>query len=324
MKKFQELDFFNFENSDQEKKIDNFQDSFNVENFQNSSSNNNISSSAPEFEIDNLIRRGLETSSRFKTRGDYSQNSESQVSNFNFDFNLTSPKDPNKILENWSAQIQAPFASSHRKFYTTEKKNFENIRANLFNSIAKKNCLSTLENTPKEEAKQRYFKTQEKVKIHEALKIEHCNCKKSKCLKLYCECFRKGKFCLEDCKCVNCLNTVQNSRIIHHLRNSRLKKNPDIFNSKFMKIELNDGIVAEVHKKGCNCKKSKCLKNYCECFRNGSGCSKDCGCVSCENGKIEAGIGKRDLDVEFEDFVQVKLKVEKQGDKENYSFIANC
>ncbi len=33
----------------------------------------------------------------------------------------------------------------------------------------------------------------------------------------------------------------------------------------------------------CNCKKSKCLKLYCDCFAAGLGCAPDCNCFSCEN-----------------------------------------
>ena len=33
-----------------------------------------------------------------------------------------------------------------------------------------------------------------------------CNCKKSKCLKLYCECYAAGVFC-RDCNCLDCLTT---------------------------------------------------------------------------------------------------------------------
>ncbi len=28
----------------------------------------------------------------------------------------------------------------------------------------------------------------------------------------------------------------------------------------------------------CNCKKTKCIKLYCDCYRIGQGCSSNCGC----------------------------------------------
>lgn len=38
-------------------------------------------------------------------------------------------------------------------------------------------------------------------------KPKKCNCKNSKCLKLYCDCFSAGKYC-DDCNCTDCLNTA--------------------------------------------------------------------------------------------------------------------
>lgn len=37
---------------------------------------------------------------------------------------------------------------------------------------------------------------------------KHCNCKKSKCLKLYCECFARGEVC-RGCNCIGCENTAK-------------------------------------------------------------------------------------------------------------------
>jgi len=33
----------------------------------------------------------------------------------------------------------------------------------------------------------------------------------------------------------------------------------------------------------CNCKKSKCLKLYCDCFAAGLACDELCNCCGCDN-----------------------------------------
>lgn len=38
-----------------------------------------------------------------------------------------------------------------------------------------------------------------------------CSCSKTACLKLYCECFRQDLTCGEDCACIGCKNTDEES-----------------------------------------------------------------------------------------------------------------
>lgn len=58
--------------------------------------------------------------------------------------------------------------------------------------------------------------------------VIRCNCKKSRCLKLYCECLHALKFC-ENCNCYDCENTAANvvnrDDIIEQIR----ERNPEAF-----------------------------------------------------------------------------------------------
>lgn len=40
-------------------------------------------------------------------------------------------------------------------------------------------------------------------------KVTCCSCKSSKCVKMYCECFKTRGYCVQQCRCLNCINNKQ-------------------------------------------------------------------------------------------------------------------
>uniref|UniRef100_UPI00358EA0D5 protein lin-54 homolog n=1 Tax=Myxine glutinosa TaxID=7769 RepID=UPI00358EA0D5 len=107
-----------------------------------------------------------------------------------------------------------------------------------------------------------------------------CNCTKSQCLKLYCECFSNGEFC-STCNCRNCFNNLAHEVERQRAIKSCLGRNPEAFRPKIGKGK--EGEAERRHNKGCHCKRSGCLKNYCECYEAKIMCSSMCKCVGCKN-----------------------------------------
>lgn len=56
-------------------------------------------------------------------------------------------------------------------------------------------------------------------------KRKPCNCKQSRCLKLYCECFAAGQVC-QSCNCVNCANNPENDVLRQDAIRSTMKRSP--------------------------------------------------------------------------------------------------
>ncbi|XWS27203.1 hypothetical protein CRYUN_Cryun26dG0094800 [Craigia yunnanensis] len=123
---------------------------------------------------------------------------------------------------------------------------------------------------------------------------KRCNCKKTKCLKLYCDCFAAGIYCDEPCSCQGCFNRPEYEDTVLETRQQIESRNPLAFAPKIIQ-PLTDFPVnsredgnwktrsSARHKRGCNCKRSMCLKKYCECYQANVGCSVGCRCEGCKN-----------------------------------------
>eukprot|EP00939_MAST-03C_sp_MAST-3C-sp1_P000009 g9.t1 len=112
-----------------------------------------------------------------------------------------------------------------------------------------------------------------------------CNCKKSKCLKLYCECFAARIYCFK-CNCLSCENNQDHEDSRAKAIASVLDRNPKAFDAK---INNSQNGSSKQHSKGCHCKKSGCKKKYCECYQAGIACADKCKCVNCENTPADRG-----------------------------------
>ncbi len=138
-----------------------------------------------------------------------------------------------------------------------------------------------------------------------------CNCKKSRCLKLYCDCFRLEKYC-QSCNCIDCANLPKFESDRLAAIQSILERNPDAFRPRIAVIQNANKLLAQSidqngaeaggfgdkaqvsmkpqptlltgHLSGCHCKKSACLKKYCECFCANVPCTDRCRCHDCKNG----------------------------------------
>mmetsp|Transcript_80375 Transcript_80375/g.215515 ORF Transcript_80375/g.215515 Transcript_80375/m.215515 type:complete len:532 (-) Transcript_80375:240-1835(-) len=156
-----------------------------------------------------------------------------------------------------------------------------------------------------------------------------CKCKKSKCIRQYCVCFRlerlpssvarsklifqlcdrAGDLC-KGCECVECYNDGQHEEdrkaAVEHIRTA----DPLAFVTKVRSTHEEDladedskvgiqiaeivemshsGAPSQQHVRGCKCKNSRCQKKYCECFEFGVTCSSRCTCKYCQNGKPSQG-----------------------------------
>jgi len=126
-----------------------------------------------------------------------------------------------------------------------------------------------------------------------------CSCPKSKCIALYCDCFKAGGRCdPNNCSCIDCKNTIAESGVDgarSKAIRSILARNP----RAFLTAGLGNTTQKPPPGEACNCIRSKCLKLYCSCFQGGKACNMDvCTCVGCSNTAEDRG-GERQLAIQL-------------------------
>ena len=99
-----------------------------------------------------------------------------------------------------------------------------------------------------------------------------CTCKKTRCLKLYCQCFGAKLTCGSNCRCLTCYNTDAHDDVRREAMQNIILRNPGAFDTKFKKSGANATTVTAAasegnastrilaHKLGCKCRKSSCMK----------------------------------------------------------------
>ena len=102
-------------------------------------------------------------------------------------------------------------------------------------------------------------------------------------MKLYCECFSSDVYC-NGCNCIGCLNNLVSFIGNHHVQEHKkereeakqllLQRNVNAF----MPRVVADAQANRINLKGCSCRKTGCMKKYCDWYHSGFPCGQYCRC----------------------------------------------
>lgn len=148
--------------------------------------------------------------------------------------------------------------------------------------IKEVNAFSELEHMTELTKKRKHSEAFDSDNTNVASNKGYCNCQKSKCLKLYCECFALQQCCV-NCNCVDCHNLPKYNEETKAATAKVKAKNPLGFSRR--------STASQKPLVGCNCNKSKCQRNYCSCHKAGLKCTEACKCNQCKN--CESPLKKR-------------------------------
>ncbi|XVF57271.1 hypothetical protein PTKIN_Ptkin06aG0191800 [Pterospermum kingtungense] len=106
--------------------------------------------------------------------------------------------------------------------------------------------------------------------------------------------------CIEPSLCQDCFNKPVHENMVLETCRQIESRNPQGVAPEAIRStdtildsegETNKTPASARHKRGCSCRRSSCLKKYCECFQVGVGCSHSCRCEGCKNsfGRKEGG-----------------------------------
>lgn len=263
-------------------------------NFNLTPINNNINSKVKQMQCNGMFnyfsnndnKDIFDSNIKYNNRDDLSEYArKSYISNIDCNFNHLSD------LMDTDVKTQQPLSTFYLNNFNFADYNNKNNNYDFKGNFIHNNYITIINN---------YSNNSDKANDADDCMI--CKCENSNCLKMYCECLKKGGYCNSNCRCKNCKNTINNSELRELTLKKIKKKNPSLFKPRFDKVanfsNLHDfGNIEKdkmVHTKGCNCKKG-CNKKYCECKNFGTYCTKLCKCKSCVNIKLTEKSVKKKL-----------------------------